>query len=75
MEENEQKREREREIKRGFRFSLRSTEIWPWVFVGAKGKIDPRNESYTWVPKSESFVKLQEVGNFSTWIIFSLKVI
>ena len=27
-----------------------------------------------WVPKSWSFIKLHEVGNFPTWIIFSLKV-
>ena len=38
-------------------------------------KVNPRNESYTWVPKYRSFVKLQEVGNFRTWIIFSLKAI
>ena len=35
-------------------------------------KVYPRNEGYAWVPKSGSFVKLQEVGNFPTWIIFSL---
>ena len=38
-------------------------------------KVDPRNESYAWVPKSWSFVKLQEVENFFTLIISSLKVI
>ena len=38
-------------------------------------KVDPRIESYAWVPKLGSFVELQEVGNFPTWIISSLKVI
>ena len=75
-EERTSRRERERERgKKGFRFSLRPTEIGPSIFVGARGKVDPRNESYVWVPKSGSFVKLQEVGNFPTWIIFSLKSI
>ena len=35
----------------------------------------PRIESYAWVPKSWSFVKLYEVENFPTWVIFSLKAI
>ena len=56
-------------------FSLRSTEIKPWVSVGARGKVCPCNEGYAWVPKSWSFVKLHEVGNFPTLNIFSLKVI
>ena len=43
------------------------------VFVGARGKVSSCNESYVWVPKYESLVKLQEVGNFPTWVIFSLK--
>ena len=51
-------RERERERKRGFRFSLRSMEIRPLVFVGARRKVDPRNEGYACIPKSGSFVKL-----------------
>ena len=55
--------------------SLRSTEIGPWVFVGTRGKVCPRIESYAWVPKSWSFVKLHTVGNFPTWIIFILKAI
>ena len=42
---------------------------------GPRIKVGPRNESYAWVPKSGSFVKLQEVGNFLTFIISSLKVI
>ena len=69
------RREREGEIKtkRGFRFSLRSMEIGSSVFIGARSKVDPHNEGYVWVPKSRSFVKLQEVGNFPTLNIFSLK--
>ena len=65
--------EREKKEKKYLCFSLRSTEIEPWVFVGAKGKVGPRIESYAWVPKSWSFVKLHEVGNFPTLNIFSLK--
>ena len=42
---------------------------------GPRVKVSPRNESYAWVPKSRSFDKLQEVGNFPTRIIYSLKVI
>ena len=37
---------------------------------GSRVKVDPRNEGYVWVPKSWSFAKLQEVGNFPTCIIF-----
>ena len=40
---------------------------------GAIGKVDPRIESYAWVPKSWSLVKLYEVENFLTLNIFSLK--
>ena len=39
---------------------------------GPRVKVYPCNESYEWVPKSGSFVKLQEVENFLTLIIFSL---
>ena len=42
---------------------------------GLRVKVDSRNESYAWVLKSKSFVKLQEVGNFPTLIISSLKII
>ena len=60
-------REREREEKsRERNFSLRSTKIRPSVFVGARGKVGPRNEGIAWVPKSRDFVKLQEVKNFPT---------
>ena len=50
-------------------------EIGPQVFVGAEGKVDLRDESYVWTPKSWSFVKLHEVGNFPTFVISSLKAI
>ena len=73
-------RVRESEGEKNFReksstLSLRSTKIGTWVFVEARGKVGPRIESYAWVPKSWSFFKLHEVGNFLTWIIFSLKAI
>ena len=44
------RRERERERKkRGFRFSLRSTEIGSSVFVGARDKVLLHDESSAWV--------------------------
>ena len=58
-----------------FAFFFRSTKIGSQVFVGTEGKIDLRDESYTWTPKSWSFVKLHKVGNFPTCVISSLKVI
>ena len=57
------------------RFSLRFTEIGPYVFIGAEDKVGLRDESYALAPKSWSFVKLHEVGNFPTCVISSLKVI
>ena len=47
------------------RFFLRSTKIGPQVFVGTEGKVDLRDESYAWTPKSWSFDKLREVGVLS----------
>ena len=52
---------------------LRSMKIGPQVFVGTEGKADLRDESYAWTPKSWSFVKLHEVGNFPACVISSLK--
>ena len=46
-------------------FFFRSTKIGPLDFVGAEGKIDLRDESYAWTPKSWSFDKLREVGVLS----------
>ena len=57
------------------RFFLRSMKIGPQVFVGTEDKVDLRNESYAWTPKSWSFVKLHEVGNFPSCVISSLKAI
>ena len=57
------------------RFFLRSTKIGPQVFIGTEGKVDLRDESYAWAPKSWSFVKLHEVGNFPTCVISILKSI
>ena len=45
------------------------------VFIGTEGKVDLRGESYAWTPKSWSFVKLHEIGNFPTCVISSLKAI
>ena len=57
------------------RFFFRFTKIGPQVFVGAEGKVDLRDESYACTPKSWSFAKLHEVGNFPTCVISSLKAI
>ena len=57
------------------RFFLRSTKIGSQVFVRTEGKVDLRDESYAWTPKSWSFVKLHEVRNFPTCVISSLKAI
>ena len=57
------------------RFFLRSTKIGPQVFLRAEGKVDLRDESYAWTPKSWSFVKLHEIRNFPTCVISSLKTI
>ena len=78
MRERKGARKREKEERgreRNSTFSLRSTEIGSSILVGARGKVYLRDESYAWVPKSWSFVKLHEVGNFLTWIISSLKII
>ena len=57
------------------RFFFRSRKIEPQVFVGTEGKVVLRDESYAWTPKSWSFIKLHEVGNFPTCVISSLKAI
>ena len=67
-------RERKRK-KKVFCFSLISMEVEPTVFIGSRGKVHLRDESYAWAPKLGSFVKVQEVGNFLTWVISSLKAI
>ena len=40
---------------------FRSMKIRPSDFVEAEGKIDLRNESYAWTPKSWSIDKLHKV--------------
>ena len=50
-------------------------KIGPRVFIGAEEKVDLRDESYAWTPKSWSFDKLHEVENFPTCVISSLKAI
>ena len=75
MDSERERGREERGRERNSTFSLRSTKIGSSVFVGARRKVDPRIASYVWVPKSWSFVKLHEVGNFPTWVISSLKVI
>ena len=57
------------------RFFLRSMKIGPQVFIGIESKVDLHDESYAWTPKSWSFIKLHEVGNFPTCVISSLKAI
>ena len=54
-------------------FSLRFTKIGSLVFIRVRVKVYQCNESYAWVPKSRSFIKFQEVENFPTYNIFSLK--
>ena len=71
-EREKKKRKRKKKV---FCFSLRSMEIELTVLVGSRGKVHLRDESYAWAPKLGSFVKVQEVGNFPTWVISSLKSI
>ena len=84
IEKKKEKRKKKRRNERGerekneegiFCFFLRFIEIGLSVFIGARSKFYLRDESFMWVPNSWSFVKLQEVENFPTLIIFSLKVI
>ena len=67
--------QREKKKKGVSTFSLRSMGIGLSIFIRTRGKVSSRNESYAWVLKSESFVKFQDVENFPTRIISSLKVI
>ena len=55
-----EREEKKREIFQAFRLSN---------LDGPRVKVDPRNEGYLWVPKSRSFIKLQEIWNFPTLII------
>ena len=62
IEKRKKEGEREREIFPVFRRSK---------LDGPRVKVGPRNKRYVWVPKSVSFVKLQEVENFPTLIILA----
>ena len=42
--------------------SLRSTEIGPSVFIGARDKVHLLDESYTWAPKSRNFDTVPDSG-------------
>ena len=77
--ERKRKEERRRKRNRIEREKETKMKIFP-AFRQSKlddprRKFDPHIESYTFVPKSWSFVKLHEVWNFPTLIIYSLKVI
>ena len=69
-ERREKKRDREREEER----ERKKMGIFPAFrrskLDGLRRKVDPHIAGYAWVPKSWSFVKLSEVGNFLIWIIF-----
>ena len=54
------------------RFSLRSREIGPLDFDGARRENVLRGAGYTWTPDLWSFLKLQEVGFLPTWVLFLL---
>ena len=56
-----------------FSFIFQIYEIGQQIFVGTEGRVDLRDESYAWTPKSWSFVKLHEVEKFPS-VISSLKV-
>ena len=45
------------------------------TFESSSTKVGARSGIYVWTPKSWSFDKLQEVGYFPTWFIFSLKAL
>ena len=53
-------------------FSLRSREIGPLDFDGARSENVLRRAGYAWTPDLWSFLKLQEVGFLPTWVLFLL---
>ena len=77
QERNERKEQREREREREREGREKKREIFQAFRLseldGPRRKVDPRIASNAWVPKSWSFVKLHEVGNFPTWNILNLK--
>ena len=62
----DKEREEERERKKmGIFLAFQRSKL-----DGLRRKVDPRIAGYVWIPKSWNFVKLREVGNFPTLIIF-----
>ena len=53
-------------------FSLRSREIGPLDFDGARRENDLCGIGYVWTPILMSFFKLLEVGFLPTWVLFLL---
>ena len=51
-------------------FSLRSREIGPLDFDGARRENVLHEAGYAWTPDLWSFLKLQEVGFLLTWVLF-----
>ena len=45
------------------------------TFESSRTKVGTRSGIYVWTPKSWSFDKLQKVGYFPAWFIFSLKAL
>ena len=54
------------------RFSLRSRAIGLLDFDEARRESVLRGVGYAWTPDLWSFLKLQEVGFLSTWVLFLL---
>ena len=75
VESETERREREKGKKKDFSLLSKLYGNRTIGFCWSKRQNGPRIESYVWVPKSWSFVKLHEVENFTTWVISSLKVI
>ena len=73
MEEKQKEREGRKRAERN-KWGEKKMEIFSTFrrseLDGSRRKVYPHIASYAWVPISWSFVKLREVGNFPTWIIF-----
>ena len=69
VERKGRKRRKEERERKDFPGFVRLT------FDNSSTKVGARSGIYMWTPKSWSFDKLQEVGYFPTWFIFSLKAL
>ena len=69
VERKGRKRRKEERERKDFPGFVRST------FDSSSTKVGAHSGIYVWTPKSWSFDKLQEVGYFPTWFIFSLKAL